>query len=135
MILIINYKIIKMSERTPDIISKINNIINETDTVDLPYLRHIRYDESIVTAGDRKNPQLLYVTSGALDNSFLWHFEENGKFYQYRQYSVTKKTVILQCVYAKNKRANCPARITVEPLIEGLIYARKINGRNRFFIN
>ena len=33
-----------MSERTPDIISKINNIINETDTVDLPYLRHIRYD-------------------------------------------------------------------------------------------
>ena len=60
-----------MSERTPDIISKINNIINETDTVDLPYLRHIRYDESIVTAGDRKNPHLLYVTSGALDNSFL----------------------------------------------------------------
>ena len=97
-----------MSERTPDIISKINNIINETDTVDLPYLRHIRYDESIVTAGDRKNPHLLYVTSGVLDNSFLWHFEENGKFYQYRQYSVTKKTVVLQCVYAKNKRANCP---------------------------
>ena len=26
-----------MSERTPDIISKINNIINETDTVDLGY--------------------------------------------------------------------------------------------------
>ena len=29
----------------------------------------------------------------------------------------------------------CPARITVEPLIDGLIYGRKVNGRNRFWIN
>ena len=85
-----------MSERTPDIISKINNIINETDTVDLPYLRHIRYDETIVTAGDRKNPKLLYVTSWALDNSFHGILKKMEKFYQYRQYSVTKKIEMLK---------------------------------------
>ena len=50
-----------MSERTPDIISKINNIINETDTVDLPYLRHIRYDESIVTAGDQGLQTIFFM--------------------------------------------------------------------------
>jgi hypothetical protein len=35
---------------------------DSTDTIDLPYLRHLKWDETVVITGDRKTPTLLYVT-------------------------------------------------------------------------
>ena len=107
---------------------------DSTDTIDLPYLRHLKWDETVVMSGNRKTPTLLYVTRGPKNDSLIWHCEENGKFFQYRQYSCSKKSVELMCIYSKNKRSKCPARLTVEPLKEGLIYARKINNKNRLNI-
>ena len=72
------------------------------DTIDISYLRHLKWDETVVTSGDRETPTLLYVTRGPKNDSLIWHFEENGKFFQYRQYTCNKKTVDLMCVYSRN---------------------------------
>ena len=45
----------------------------------VPYLSRINSCE-----GTREKPQLLYVTKGGKENSLIFHFKENGKFYQYR---------------------------------------------------
>ena len=57
------------------------------DTIDIPYLRHLKWSETVVTSGDRETPTLLYVTRGPKNDSLICHFEENGKLFQYRQYT------------------------------------------------
>ena len=39
------------------------------DTIDIPYLRHLKWDETVVTSGDRETPTLLYVIRGPKNDS------------------------------------------------------------------
>ena len=56
----------------------------------VPYLSRINSCE-----GTREKPQLLYVTKGGKENSLIFHFKENGKFYQYRAKCVYKTSILL----------------------------------------
>jgi hypothetical protein len=99
----------------------------------VPYLSRINSCE-----GTREKPQLLYVTKGGKENSLIFHFKENGKFYQYRAKCVYKTSILLMCIYKRNARSNdCMAFVTVMPNLEGLIISRRTaeNRRLRFFIN
>ena len=60
----------------------------------VPYLARVNSCE-----GTRQKPELLYVTRGGKKNSLIFHTKENGKFFQYRQKSVNKKSIVLMCIY------------------------------------
>ena len=98
----------------------------------VPYLSRINHE-----FGTRKSPYLLYVTKGGKSNSLIFHFKEDGKYFQYRQDNTTKNSVTLKCIYKLNSRSNkCPANIVLIPLRPDLIYAKiDVNGRKRFFLN
>ena len=97
----------------------------------VPYLARVNSCE-----GTRQKPELLYVTRGGKENSLIFHTKENGKFFQYRQKSVNKKSIVLMCIYKENSRSdNCNAFITVKPNREGLIISKMGKRKNRFYIN
>ena len=99
----------------------------------VPYLSRMN-----TCQGTREKPEILYVTKGGKENSLIFHFKENGKFYRYRAKVVNKKTIILMCIYKRNSRSNdCQAFITISPNHEGLIILRTTVGKSkaRFFIN
>ena len=105
------------------------NIMNSNRVV--PYLARVNSCE-----GTRQKPELLYVTRGGKKNSLIFHTKENGKFFQYRQKSVNKKSIVLMCIYKENSRSdNCNAFITVKPNREGLIISKMGKRKNRFYIN
>ena len=64
----------------------------------VPYLDNLTTEN-----GTRLNPFILHVTRGQRDNSYVFHFKENRKYYQYHQSSVNKSSVNLRCMYSKSK--------------------------------
>ena len=83
----------------------------------VPYLSRINHE-----FGTRKSPYLLYVTKGGKSNSLIFHFKEDGKYFQYRQDNTTKNSVTLKCIYKLNSRSNkCPANIVLIPLRQAII--------------
>ena len=77
----------------------------------VPYLSRIN-----TCQGASRKPEIIYVTKGGKDNSFIFHFKENGKFYQYRAKFVYKTSILLMCTFERNARSNdCMAFVTVMP--------------------
>ena len=65
----------------------------------------------------------------------IFHSKEESNYYQYRARSVRKNSITLMCIYARNKRANCGALITVLPKRNDLIYAKRNRaGKKYYFI-
>jgi hypothetical protein len=58
----------------------------------VPYLSRINSCE-----GTREKAQLLYITKGGKENFLIFHFKENGKFYQYCAKCVYKTSILLMC--------------------------------------
>ena len=97
----------------------------------VPYLSRIN-----TCQGASRKPEIIYVTKGGKDNSFIFHFKENGKFFQYRAKCINKKSILLICIYKRNSRSiDCQAFITITPNHEGLIILRMGKSTSRWFIN
>ena len=100
-------------------------------TKTVPYLKRLDTNE-----GTRQNPHLLYVTHGGKKESYIFHYKEENLCYQYRVYSVRKDSVLLMCIYTRNSRSmKCPAKLTIKPKRNNLIYAKEMGGRNRFYVD
>ena len=74
----------------------------------IPYLEFMATD-----CGTRKNPFLMHLTSGERDNSHVFHFKEDNKYFQYHINNVYKKSLNLICMYRKLKK--CPATVSLVP--------------------
>ena len=47
-----------------------------------------------------------------------------------------KDSVLLMCIYTRNSRSmKCPAKLTIKPKRNNLIYAKEMGGRNRFYVD
>ena len=100
-------------------------------TQSVPYLNRLNTVE-----GTRQKPHLLYVTHGGKKESYIFHYKEENLYFQYRVYSVRKNSVVLMCIYTRNSRSmKCPAKLTIIPKRNDLIYAKMLGGRNRFYVN
>ena len=88
-----------------------------------------------VEGGDSYTPLLTDYTKGKLGAARIWHTKEVDKYYQYVQYMVAKKSVVLGCVNGRSKGIKCPKKFTVLPKEPNLIIPKKMKNRNRFFVN
>ena len=55
----------------------------------------------------------MHLTSGERDNSHVFHFKEDNKYFQYHINNVNKKSLNLICMYRKLKK--CPAKVSLVP--------------------
>jgi len=94
---------------------------------------HVYYTH--VEGGDSSTPLLTDYTKGKLGAARIWHTKEVDKYYQYVQYMVAKKSVVLGCVNGRSKGIKCPKKFTVLPKEPNLIIPKKMKNRNRFFVN
>ena len=62
-------------------------------------------DRLDLNIGTRINPALYHITRGQRDDSFVYHTEEDRKYYQYHKLNINKKSINLQCMYARRKNA------------------------------
>ena len=81
----------------------------------MPYF----FDDLNTENGTRKNPFLLHFTSGQKDDSRVFHFKENRKYFQYHISNINKKSINLKCIYFRSQK--CKATLTVLPKDPNLI--------------
>ena len=93
----------------------------------VPYLDNLTTEN-----GTRLNPFILHVTRGQRDNSYVFHFKENRKYYQYHPASVNKSSVNLRCMYSKLKK--CPATLTITPNNSDLIQNERCEKTKKYFL-
>ena len=89
-------------------------------------------DRLDLNIGTRINPALYHITRGQRDDSFVYHTKEDRKYYQYHKLNINKKSINLQCMYARRKK--CTAQLTITANKDGLIKKGEGVQRNRFFM-
>ena len=96
---------------------------------------HVDYEN--IAGGTLETPVLVDITHGGKDESRIFHFKENEKYFQMVPNYVTKKSVQLHCIYGRKTKHDCPKRLKLIPAKgkSDLIIAKKDGKRNRFFLN